>query len=82
MDSEGGNSHLANVADESLEHCEFCKAFNRAPYVPISGTLTVSVFYEKAQVDLPFLGDLIAMRAMDLFPRYSALSLFSRRTHG
>ena len=72
-DSESGNSHLVNFADGALEHCDACKAFEKAPHAPIAGTLRVSMFNEKVQVDLPFLGDLIALHAMDTFSRYSLL---------
>ena len=49
------------------EHCDVCRALDKAPHEPIPGTPTVSTFDEKGEVDLLFLGDLIAMRAMAVF---------------
>ena len=71
--SEGGNSHSANFADEVSENCDVCRALDKAPHVPNAGTSAVPMFNEKAQVDLPFLGDLVALRAMDMFSKYSLL---------
>ena len=73
VDSDGGMPHLANYVDEVLENCEVRWAPDKAPHVPIAGTCAVSMFTQKAQVDLPFLGDLTALRAMDVFPKYSPL---------
>ena len=52
-DSESGNSNLVNYAGEVLEHCEICRAFDKAPDVTIAATSAVSMFNEKRQVD-PF----------------------------
>ena len=73
VDSENGNSHLVNFADEVLEHCDVCDALDKAPHVPIAGASTASVFNEKVQVDLPFSGGPIALQAVDMFPKYSLL---------
>ena len=73
VESEGGNSHLADRAGEVLESCDVCEAFDKAPHVPTAGTSTASMFNEKAQVGLLFSGDLIALQAMDMFPKYSSL---------
>ena len=43
------------------------RAFDVAPSTPVSG----ASFSEKAQVDLPLPDDIIALRDLDLFPRYS-----------
>ena len=56
---------LANCADEVLEHCEVCRSFNKAPHV--------SMRSGKLQVDLPYSGDLIALRAMDVYRKHSPL---------
>ena len=42
--------------DDVVENCDVCKALGQAPHVPIAGTSTVSMFNEKVQADLPFLG--------------------------
>ena len=73
VDSDGGMSHLVNQVDQVLETCDVCRAFDKAPHIPIAGTTTVSAFNEKVQVDLLFLGDLIVAHAMDVFPKYSLL---------
>ena len=64
VDSGGGNSRLVNFAGEVLEHCETRRALEKAPHAPIAGTPTVSTFNEKVQVDLLFLGDLIASQVL------------------
>ena len=73
VDSDGGMPHLANYVDEVLENCEVRWAPDKAPHVPIAGTCAVSMFTQKAQVDLRFSSDLIALRAMDVSPKYSPL---------
>ena len=47
VDSEGGNSYLANFVDDVAEHCDVCKALEKAPRVPIPGATTVSMFNDK-----------------------------------
>ena len=68
-------SHLVNHVDEVSENCDVCRAFDKAPRVPIAGASAVSMFNEKAQVDLPSLGDLVVAHAMDVFSKYSLLLL-------
>ena len=57
VDSANGTSHLVPRVDEVLENCDVCRAFDKAPHVPIAGATTASAFNEKAQAGLPFLGD-------------------------
>ena len=57
----------------ALEHCEVCRCFEKAPHVSIEGASTVSTLDGKLQVDILFLNDLIASRAMDVSPGYSLL---------
>ena len=71
--SGSGNLHLVNFADDVLEHCDVCEAFDKAPHAPIARASSVFMFNELAQVDLFFLDDLVARRAMVLFPEYSLL---------
>ena len=73
VDSEGSHSHLVNFVDETLEHCDVCRAFDKALYVPIAGTSMASEFNEKLQVDLLFLDDNIALLAIDAFSKYPLL---------
>ena len=72
-DSEDGNPRLVNFVGDVREHCETCRASGKAPHVPLAGTSTASMLNEKAQADLLFLGDIIALREMDKFPKYSLL---------
>ena len=80
-DSESGNSYLADYVDEVLKYCETCRALDTAPHETIAGASTASVFNEEAQVGLLFLGDIIALCAMDLFPNFHFFSQYSPRTH-
>ena len=72
-DSGGANAHSLACVDEALEQCVVCGAFEKAPRAPIGGTPTVSMFNEKLQVDLLFLGDIIASRVTDVFSDYFLL---------
>ena len=60
VDSERDNMHLLTCADEVLARCEVCRAFGKAPHAPVAGASTVAAFNVKLQVDLLFLGDVIA----------------------
>ena len=64
---------MVNFVGDVLEHCGVCEAFDKAPHVPTARTSTVAAFNEKVQVDLLFLGNLIVLRAMDLFSENSLL---------
>ena len=73
VDSDGSMSHFAPHLEAVLGKCDVCRAFDKAPHVPIAGASAVSMFNEKAQVDLLFLGDLVVAHAMDVFSKYSLL---------
>ena len=62
-----------NHVDEVLDHCDVCRAYGKAPHAPIAGTSAVSTYNEKAQGGLLLLGDLIALHAAEMFPKYSLL---------
>ena len=65
-DSARDNLHPLRRVDEVLEHRDVRAAFDRAPHVPIAGTPSVSAPNGKLQVDLLFLGDIVALRVMDV----------------
>ena len=67
--------HSANYVDEVLARRGTHWAFDAASRVPIAGTLTVSVSNEKSQVDIFPLDKIVALRAMEVFPKYSPLLL-------
>ena len=73
MDSDRENAHLVMNADEVLGRRDICRAFDKAPHVPIAGTPTLSICSEKLQEDVPFLDDTIASCAIDVSSRYSLL---------
>ena len=62
---------LAHSADEVLGQCEIGRACDKASHIPIASTSTVSTANEILQVDLSFLDDAIALRAMDAYSKYS-----------
>ena len=68
-----GIGHLLTCVDEVLEQRKVSWAFDKASYVPTAGTPTGTRINEKLQVDLPFLGDIVAPRATDVFSEYSLL---------
>ena len=67
--------HLANHVDEASEHCEKCRAFDKAPHVPIADTPVAPMSHRKLHVGLPFLGDIYALHAMDVCSKHSLLLL-------
>ena len=69
--------HLANYVDEVLAHCEVCRAYDKAPRVPIAGTSTVSMRNEKLQAGLPSSDHVVALHAMDGYSK-SPLSIPAR----
>ena len=74
MDAEGDTQSLIQHVDEVASQRDTCKAFEKAPHIPISGTSTVSMFNERLQMDLLFLDDIIALHIMDVFSKYSILT--------
>ena len=66
-------AHLVNQVDQVWETCDVCRAFDKAPHIPIAGSATAPAFNEKVQAALLFLDDLIVARAMDVFSKYSLL---------
>ena len=66
-DSAGDNLHLLEHVVGVLEHCDACRALDRAPRVPIAGTSTVSMLNEKLQVDRLFSDDVTASPVLDVF---------------
>ena len=60
--------------DDVVSLRDTCKAFEKAPRIPISGTSPVSMFNERVQMDLLFLDDIIALRIMDVFSKYPILT--------
>ena len=74
MDAEGDTQSLVQHVDDVVAQSDVCKAFETAPHIPISGTSSVSMFNERLQMDLLFVGDIIAPRIMDVFSKYSILT--------
>ena len=56
---------LAHYVDDVSEHCEICRAFDKAKDIPIAGAPAVLTLNRKLQVDLSISDDAIALRAMD-----------------
>ena len=66
MNSNGETLGFVNFADEGLELCEICLAFDIAPHIPIAGTSPVSMFGEELRANLLRLDDAIALRATEV----------------
>ena len=73
VDTDGGIMHLLTSVDEILGQCEVCRTFDKAPRAPVAGAPTAPMFIERLLADLLPPDDLIALRAMDVFPEYSFL---------
>ena len=69
MVAEGDAQSLIRHVDEVAAQRGACKAFEKAPHIPISGTSAVSMFNERLQVDLFFLDDVVTLRIMDVFSK-------------
>ena len=73
VDSGRENMHLLNFAGNPSEHCEVCRALNKATHVPIAVTAAESMFNEKSKVDILFLNSIIALHVMDAYSEYLPL---------
>ena len=65
VDAEGDTQSLIQYVDKVVSQCDTCKAFEKAPHIPISGTPTVSMFNEKAQVHPLFPAATIALHVVN-----------------
>ena len=74
VDAEGDTQSLIQHVGDVVSQRDASKEFEKAPHVPISGTSSVSMFNERLQMDLLFLDDIIALRIMDVFSKYSILT--------
>ena len=72
MDSDGGDAHFTNYMVEALEQRDVPRALDKALHVPVAGISTASMFNDELQVDLLFLGGVIALRGAH-FPKCSFL---------
>ena len=54
--------------DEASGQCKICRAFDKAPQIPIAGTSAVPTFHGKLQVNPSFSDDAVALRAVDASP--------------
>ena len=73
VDSGGGNMHMVKYVGAALGKRDACRPFGAAPHVPIAKSPTLPMFNGELQVDPLFLGDLIALRVIDVFSKYSHL---------
>ena len=73
VDSDAGRVGLINFADEAPQQCEVCRLFEKVLHLPIAGTSTASYFQGELQMDLLFLDDVIASRAINTYPKYFLL---------
>ena len=62
-----------NVEDGAIPRCGVCRALDKTSNLPIAGTTSAPPLYEKLQVELPFLVGILALRAMDMYSKYSLL---------
>ena len=63
-----------NYVDETLDQCEICRPFLRAPDIPTAELPTVSMFNEKLRAGWFPLDDATAPRATDAYSKYSLLA--------
>ena len=72
--AEGDTQSLTQHLDDVVSQRDACKAFEKAPHIPISGTSSVSMRNERLHMDLLVLGYIIALHIMDVFSIYSILA--------
>ena len=73
VDAEGAHQRLLDCLCEVARRGEVCRAFDKAPHLPVAGTTMVPLFNEMVQVGLLFLDAGVALRAMDLNSKDSVL---------
>ena len=66
-DAGGDTQSLIQHVDDVVSQRETCKAFEKEPRTPISGTSSVSMLNERLQMDLLFLDDIIALHFLNVF---------------
>ena len=74
VDAGGGTQSLVQHVDDVVAQCDVCKAFEKAPHIPTSGTASASMFNGRPKMDLLFSHDAIALRIMGVFSKYSILT--------
>ena len=73
--SDGETVGSTHCLGQVSEQCEICRAFDKGAPFPVAGASADSAFNGEMLADLPFLGDAIALNAMDVFAKYSLLFL-------
>ena len=74
VDTDGDTQPPIRHAGDVVSQRDTCKASEKAPHIPISGTSSVSMFSDRLQMDLLFLDVIITLRIMDVFSKYSILA--------
>ena len=62
---------MSECAGKVLSQCEVCWASDKAPRLPVAAAPTASPLNGELQVGFLFLGDTIALLAMDLYSKYT-----------
>ena len=68
-EAEGNAGGLIPLVDDVVRECEICRTLHVAPAIQVAGTSSASPLEEKVPVGLFFLGDLVALHVLHLFPR-------------
>ena len=74
-DADGAGATVLKAVDFAADLCGVCAALEKAPNLPVAGTSLAPSFNAKVQADLLFLGNVIALHAMDLYSKYSLLPM-------
>ena len=78
--AERSNTRLLTFVDGVLKQRGVRRSPDKAPHVPVAGTLTVSMFREKSHEDFLVSGDIIALRAMVVASKYFYLAPVRSKT--
>ena len=80
-DAENGSNAVLKGVDKVAGQREVLKAFDKVLHLPVAGTSMVSASDQKVQLDLPFLGNIIELHAMDLRSKYPLLERISPKNN-
>ena len=71
VDADGVGRMILDVAADVENHCEIGPASDRTPRLLVAETFLFSSNNEEEQVNLLFLNDVLILRTMDLYSKYT-----------
>ena len=69
VDAQGAKHRLSDWVGGAASRCEVCQTSGKMPNLPVAGTSSAPSF-DGTQAGPLLLGNVIALRAMDVYPKY------------